>query len=361
MPLSEQTRSDIGRCIMVGVRGARPNDDALRRDLDACREARCRAVALFDRDMPTLGARNIESPGQLRDLVAFIRESLGPDTIVAIDQEGGSVQRLRATAGFVEAPSASEVASLWPDARREAARTQAAQLRALGIDLNFAPCVDVAINPSSPIIATRARSYGVDPQTIIECASEVVAAHLERRVAPCLKHFPGHGSARADSHLGLPDISECWIETAELAPFASLINTHHPLCVMTAHLLHRRVDADLPASLSRAWTSGVLRARLGFRGVIVTDSLDMRAIADRFPSGDASARAIDAGADIALDANNMPGPSRPCPAPLMADAILRALDDGLIDPASLAQSARRVDTLTEFTGRDARAAAPPHA
>jgi beta-N-acetylhexosaminidase len=352
---------DIGRCIMVGVRGARPDDDALRRDLDACRECRCRAIALFDRDAPSGGGRNIESPGQLRELIAFIRETLGPDILVAIDQEGGTVQRLRASTGFVETPSAWEFASLSTDARRDIARTQAAQLRDLGIDLNFAPCVDVAINPSSPIIATRGRSFGVDPNMIVECANEVIAAHLDARVVPCLKHFPGHGSAREDSHLGMPDITECWDDAVETAPFVCLINKHDPICVMTAHLLHRRIDAEAPASLSRAWTTGLLRERLGFTGVIITDSLDMRAIADRFPSGDAAAWALIAGADLALDANNMPGATRACPAPLMAESISRALEDGRIDPLSLAQSACRVDALTAFTGRGARAAAPPHA
>jgi beta-N-acetylhexosaminidase len=346
---------------MVGVRGARPDDDALRRDLEACRDSRCRAVALFDRDAPSGDGRNIQSPGQLRELIAFVRETLGTDTLVAIDQEGGTVQRLRASAGFVESPSASEFASLSPDVRRDIAHAQAAQLRDLGIDLNFAPCVDVAINPSSPIIAKRGRSFGADPHLIVDCATEVIAAHLQARVVPCLKHFPGHGSARADSHLGLPDITECWNEAVELAPFVSLMNKHDPICVMTAHLLQRGVDKDLPVSLSHAWTTGVVRERLGFTGVIITDSLDMRAIADRFPSGDASARALAAGADLALDANNMPGASRDCPAPLMADAILRALKDGRIDPASLEQSARRVDSLAAFTGRVARAAAPPHA
>lgn len=346
---------------MVGVRGARPDDDALRRDLDACRESRCRAVALFDRDAPSGGGRNIESPGQLRELTAFIRESLGPDTLIGIDQEGGAVQRLRAPAGFIESPSASEFASRTRAERRDIARAQAAQLRDLGIDLNFAPCVDVAINPASPIIATRGRSFGADSLLVVGCANEVVAAHHDARVVPCLKHFPGHGSARADSHLGLPDITDCWIEAIELAPFVSPMNKHDPICVMTAHLLHRRVDADLPASLSRPWTTGVLRERLGFTGVIITDSIDMRAIADRFPPGDAAARALAAGADLALDANNMPGSTRACPSPLMANAISRAVEDGRIDPASVAQSARRVDALTVFTGRDARAAAPPHA
>lgn len=346
---------------MVGVRGARPGDDALRRDLDACAGARCRAIVLFDRDMASDGVRNIESPGQLRELIALVREALGEGTIVAIDQEGGSVQRLRAASGFIESPSAAEYSTMPAAQRRAIANALASQLRENGIDLNFAPCVDVAINSESPIIAARGRSFGADPALVIERAREVIGAHHAAGVIPCVKHFPGHGSARGDSHVGLPDITEVWEDEAELAPFGAFADTEHPVCVMTAHLLHRGVDARFPASLSRAWTTGVLRHRLGVDGVIVTDSLDMCAIADRFPSGAASAMAIAAGADLALDANNMPGVARGCPAPEMARAIGLAIEDGRIDREALARSARRIDDLAAFTGRGARGASPPPA
>ncbi len=360
MGLDETTLRDIGRCVMVGVRGAGPGDDALRRDLDACVEARCRAIVLFDRDMPSGGPRNVESPGQLRDLIAFVRETLGQGTIVAVDQEGGSVQRLRAASGFVESPSASDFAAMAPDRRTAEADALARQLGDLGIDLNFAPCADVAINLESPIIASRGRTFGSDPEVVIACAVAVRDAHHRAGVSPCVKHFPGHGSARGDSHRGLPDITDVWDEAVELAPFAALLKADSPVCCMTAHLLHRVVDAEFPASLSRAWTTGVLRDRLRFAGVVVTDSLDMRAVADRFPTGEAAALAIAAGADLALDANNMPGASRVCPATEMASAIARAIEDGRIEREAVANSARRVDAMAAFSGRGVRGASPRH-
>lgn len=341
-------RDAIGRLLMVGVRGARPEDDALRRDIDACREARCRAVILFDRDVPSGGERNILSPSQVKELIASLREALGDDTLVAIDQEGGSVQRLRAARGFVETPSAADLARMSPEERRGCHDALAGQLRDLGVGMNFAPCVDIALDLASPIIATRGRSFGDDPGAVAALARESIDAHRLARVLPCMKHFPGHGSAASDSHLGLPDITRVWDESRELSTFAAL--AHEPnLACMTGHLLHRAVDPARPASLSRAWTTAFLRARLGFDGVVVTDSLDMRAVSDRFPAGVAAAEAIEAGADLALDANNMPGPSRDCPALEMAAAVRRAVAEGRLEPAQIERSAARVASAVEFT------------
>jgi beta-N-acetylhexosaminidase len=323
-----------------------------------CVEARCRAIVLFDVDAPSGGARNIESPAQVRELIAHIRETLGAGTIIAIDQEGGSVQRLRTARGFVDSPSAADYARMSIEERADEAKALAGQLASLGIDLNFAPCVDVAINGDSPIIARRGRSFGDDPAAVARLAREVVEAHRAAGVTPCLKHFPGHGSAASDSHLGLPDITGVWDEERELAPFASMVSSSPPIAVMTAHLLHRGVDAEFPASLSRAWTTAGLRERLGFDGVVVTDSLDMRAIADRWPSGEAAALALVAGADLALDANNMPGLARECPALKMAAAIRRAVDSGALSEDALRRSAQRIE---EITRRGVSSAAPPPA
>src|SRR5690606_6347364 len=169
-----------------------------------------------------------------------------------------------------------------------------------------------------------------------------------RACRPVPQTFPGHGSAPLDSHLALPDITACWREADELAPFASLCN-NAPVAVMTAHLLHRGIDPEFPASLSRVWTTGVLRERLGFGGVIVTDSLDMRAAAQRWPCDQAAAIAVRAGADLALDANNMPGAPRSCPAPEMIRGLFRAIDHNELTPETLRAAARRVDALAAFT------------
>ncbi|MBL0921802.1 MAG: glycoside hydrolase family 3 protein [Phycisphaerales bacterium] len=365
-----------GRMVMVGVRGASPDDPLFRADLAAIRDAHGRAVVLFDVDLPTLTAlrennpgasaadapRNILSPAQLLALCGHLREALGPGAIIAVDQEGGRVARLNPRRGFPEFPSAAAYADMADAKRADAAHHLAETLAGAGVNLNFAPCVDVALNPRSPIIAGKERAFSADPRRVAHCAAEVIAAHDECAVRTCVKHFPGHGSAGADSHLGLPDVSRVYDEGAETAPFASLIARFRretpspdaslrapawPFAVMTGHLLHRRTDPDHPASLSPAHTEGALRRALGFEGVVVTDSLDMRAITDRYSPAEAATRAAGAGADLILDALNSPGPARDNPAPLLTEALARAAFDKRLglSPRRLQESNNRLNRL----------------
>ncbi len=365
-----------GRLVMVGVRGAAHDDPMLRRDLAAMRDARCRGVILFEVDLPTLSAlrekdpgapvdkatRNIESPKQLRALTDHLHEQLGPGAIIAIDQEGGKVSRLNPRKGFAAYPSAAAYAEMDDGQRADEAHGMAEAIATAGINLNFAPCVDLASNPRSPIIAQKERAFGKTPRRVVHCASEVVQAHDEKDVRTCLKHFPGHGSAGVDSHLGLPDITESFDEENETAVYAAMFERFRreapekeaalrapvwPFAVMTGHLLHRRVDADHPASLSRAWTEGVLRRRMGFEGVVVTDSIDMGAITARYGMEEAAVLAVNAGADIVLDGVNAPGLARGCPAPALMEAIARAAFDGRIEGGArrLRASVERIERM----------------
>lgn len=365
-----------GRMVMVGIRGATPDDPLFRADLAAIKDARCRAVVLFDVDLPTLSAlrehsaeapvtdapRNILSPAQLLNLCNHLHEALGPDTIIAVDQEGGRVARLNPRRGFPEFPSAAAYADMTDSKRADAAHQLAESLASVRINLNFAPCVDVALNPRSPIIAKKERAFSEDPRRVAHCAAEIIAAHDEKRVRTCVKHFPGHGSAGSDSHLGLPDITRVYDESAETAPYAALIAKFRrqtaspdallraptwPFAVMTGHLLHRHIDPDHPASLSPAHTEGALRRTLGFDGVVVTDSLDMGAITSRYSPAEAAARAAGAGADLILDALNSPGPARDNPAIALTEALTRAAYDKQLNlsPRRLQQSNDRVDRL----------------
>ncbi len=363
----------IGRLVMVGIRGVTPSDPVLRADLEACREARCRAVILFDVDLPSMDAlraqgasvdqararatRNILSPNQLAELTDHVRATLGPGTIIAVDQEGGRVARLAPARGFPPAPSALAFAALDDDAQESEAANLASAVAAAGINLNFAPCVDLASNPDNPVIAKLDRAYGAKARVVVECAECLIRAQTRVGVMSCLKHFPGHGSSSSDSHLDLPDITRTFSGELELAPYHELRTrcARDPLWVMTAHLLHRAIDADLPASLSRAHTTGLLRKQALFDGPVITDSLDMRAIADRFAPDEAALLAINAGADMLLDANNSPGAPRPCPAPALAEALARALKGNKV-PGGLDRlriSAMRIDrALASLPARD---------
>ncbi|MEC9373449.1 MAG: glycoside hydrolase family 3 N-terminal domain-containing protein [Planctomycetota bacterium] len=356
--MTDALANAIGRLIMVGVRGAEPGDPALESDLDACVEARCRGVILFDRDLPSGGSRNIRSPEQVRRLTSHLRNRLGPDTLIAIDQEGGRVARMKPEAGFAPSITASAFARLSPPDRRREADRLAQSVADADIDINFAPCVDLASNPANPIIAALDRAFSADPNIVFTMAGEIVDAHHRAGVAPCLKHFPGHGSSTADSHLGVADITETFDADRELAPYRRLLSrdeaTEGPIAVMTGHLAHRAIDDALPASLSHSHTTGLLRQEIGFGGVIVADSIDMAAVAERHSIEESAVLALRAGADVILDCNNAPGPSRPCPALRIRAAIAEAVraDRTGVTERRIHESADRIRQLAEWTRRN---------
>ncbi len=353
---SKSLDETIGRLIMVGVRGASPDDANFRADMAFCQAARCRAVILFDRDLATDGERNIQSPTQLAELAAGIRESLGADALIGVDQEGGAVARLDPRKGFALHFGADRLGLLDERELRETCAAQARQLGQCGINLNFAPCVDVNVTPKNPIIGRLGRAFSDDPTQVIACARTFIEEHVRLGVATCLKHFPGHGSTTIDSHQNMPDITETFDSVTELAPYRELLalKTEHAALtmVMTGHLRHRGFDASgQPASLSRTMTTGLLRTELGFDGVIVTDSLDMGAICAHMSPAQAAVRALQAGADLVLDCNNAVAAERPCPAKEIAVAIREAVKTGDLSERALFESAERIEQLSKLAGR----------
>jgi beta-N-acetylhexosaminidase len=242
--------------------------------------------------------------------------------------------------------------------RREAAGRQAAQLAGLGVTMNFGPCVDVAVAPEGPVIGALGRSYGVEADIVVDCARIVIEAHLGRGVACCIKHFPGHGSARVDSHEEVADVSGTYDEGRELGVFSRLIESALASAVMVGHVVCDRFDGAHPASLSRATIEGVLRGRLGFGGVVVTDSLDMGAIAGRHGLDEAVVMAVNAGADLIVHGFNRAGQGAEAahPAPMMLEAIARGVVDGRIEGGMgrIEASAMRVRSLGQGLGSRSR-------
>lgn len=347
----------------------------MRDDLEVCRAARVGGVILFDVDLPAFlrrreageeegaarmaAVRNVVSPSQTGALSAALREALRPPggLMVAVDQEGGRVVRFNPARGFAPTVSARELAAIDDAAWERSAAANASIVRGAGCDVNFTPCVDAAVNPANPIIARKDRSFGADVETVCACALEVIEAHTRLGVVTALKHFPGHGSSEGDTHLGFVDVTHTWRADPELAVYQRLVGKLDAsrTMVMTGHLFHAGIDADHPASLSQAHTTGLLRETLGFRGVVVTDSLDMGAVTARYGVDEAVLLAVNAGADILLDAFNGPiaaeEVSRTCPAGRMHEAIARALRDGRIDggEARLRESARRILGLRRWS------------
>jgi beta-N-acetylhexosaminidase len=171
------------------------------------------------------------------------------------------------------------------------------------INLNFAPSVDLNINPENPIIGKMERSFSSDPQIVTDNVRIWVNEHKKCGIISSLKHFPGHGSSKTDTHLGLTDVTDTWTE-AELLPYKTLI--HEGVCdmVMTSHVFNSKLDPEYPATMSKAILTGILREQLGYKGVIVTDDMAMGAIVEQYSFEEALEKTVNAGADILILSNN---------------------------------------------------------
>ncbi len=326
-----------GQMFMVGFRG-RTIDECgwLYHDIAECNLG---GVLLFDRNVDG-SVQNFDSMQSLQGLTAelqAINESL---LFIAVDQEGGAVCRLKSRDGFPYACGAAEMAKGGVEQTRIESAGIAETLSACGVNLNFAPVVDLALNPDNPIIAGFGRSFGADADTVVAMAKAFVAEHHRRGIGCCLKHFPGHGSAEKDSHKGFVDVTRCW-QRVELEPFQRLIQEGFHDGVMTAHLVHTGLEpAGTPATLSRSVLSGLLRRQLGFDGVIFSDDLQMAAITSGWSYKEAVQKAVLAGVDVLVVGNNLD---------LRVDAlregtraIRELIDNGAIDEHRVLRSVQRI-------------------
>ncbi|MBA5636994.1 beta-N-acetylhexosaminidase [Duganella sp. LX20W] len=247
-----------------------------------------RAVCLF--------RGNMTDSRQLAALTAELRALMGPESLIAIDQEGGAVVR----STWVPAPPAAMGLGAADDTSL-AERTGAAVARAvkaLGFNWNFAPVLDLNNNPHNPVIAER--SFGAEPQRAAELGMAWMAGSHSEGVACCVKHFPGHGDTHVDSHRDLPTVDKplAELEQFEFAPFRQAAS--HAPAMMTAHIVYPALDPDYPATMSRRILHQLLREEWNYQGVIITDGMDMHAIAGRYGVGKAAVRALAAGADMVM-------------------------------------------------------------
>lgn len=338
----EQLKQDIGQILLVGFRGTSIDEHHhIVRDLQ---QYHIGSVILFEYDAPTgTRHRNIQSPQQLRNLCASLREYGGSDLLISVDQEGGNVMRLRARDGFPPALSAQASARYGDDSVAHTASVVARTLSQAGINLDFAPCVDVNVNPACPVIGKLGRSFSSNPATVARCASIWLDELNKQHIIGCLKHFPGHGSATGDTHTGLVDVSDTW-QQSELQPYRDLISQGHVDMVMVAHVVNRTLGDNLPASLSPLVVGKLLRDDLGFSGVIVTDDLAMGAITRQYGFAQALCMAIYAGCDLLCLSNNGGGYD-PDLVPRAVEAILKAVDQGHVSAADIHASAERIRSL----------------
>ena len=296
-------RDDVGQLLWFGFEGTRV-PARLRERLDA---GAVGATILFKHNLQLSGGG--EPQGELCDLDALAAlcaelHRAAPDgtpALISIDQEGGVVQRVRAPATRWP-PMHAHDRFTPPDDEAlagEVGRALGRELRALGLDIDFAPVLDVHTNPANPIIGDRA--FGTEPAAVARRALAFARGLDEAGLLSCGKHFPGHGDTLTDSHLELPRIDHGWerLERVELLPFQRAAEAGLPM-IMTAHVVFGALDPDRPATLSAAVVTGHLRERLGYRGVIVSDDLGMSAIAAHMGVGVAAVAAVRAGCDVLL-------------------------------------------------------------
>ena len=325
----------IGQMLMTGFTGT-----ALRA------EARHLIAGLHIGNVVLMG-HNVGTPAQVlrltRDLQSLALEANGAGLLVATDQEGGTVQRLRA--GFTALPDAATVgAARRPDLARELGRVTGEELRAVGVNMDLAPVLDVNDNPRNPVIGRRA--FGVTP-AVVEAATLAYLDGLHAAgVIATGKHFPGHGNTSTDSHLTLPVVRKGRpaLAATELRPFRAAVAAEIDV-IMTAHVAYPALDpSGMPATVSAPILTGVLRDEMGFPGLIITDDMAMRGITSVLPPEEAAVRAVLAGADIVLCACTVGHITR------LRAGLLQAVADGRLSMERVDASVKRVLDLKAHYG-----------
>lgn len=288
----------IGQMIEIGFPTAAVDPKVL----EEIRQGKVGAVIIFEKNIPPQNSFN-----GLKKITWTYQQAATIPLLISIDQEGGRVNRLKEKYGFPKSITAEAMGKSKIDSVKFYSESTAATLAGLGININFAPVVDLAINRDNPIIAKVGRSFSASEDTVIMMAEEVIKAHRKFGVLTALKHFPGHGSSKDDTHKGLTDVTTTW-QDRELKPYQALIDSGYVDGVMTSHIVHRTLDPDgHPGTLSDDIMTGILRNRLHFNGVIFSDDMQMHAITKHYSLEDAIKMAINAGVDIMTFSNNIAG------------------------------------------------------
>lgn len=339
---------EIASMIIMGFIGTGLSDSSTQKIIYYLQNNMLGGVILF--------GHNIESPKQLQTLTSAFNTAKH-DAFTAVDQEGGKVQRLTSGKNFTGFPSASYVSEHYSvsDAKN-LYRHMSAELAHNRLNLNVAPVVDIT-NPAQPcsVIGEIGRSFGSNPSTVIEYANAFIEAHHDNKIYTTIKHFPGHGLARGDSHLGLVDVTET-AKPEELTPFYDLIERNKVDMIMTAHIVNKKLDLHYPATLSPTVLKTLLRDK-GYDGIIVSDDLHMGAIIEHYSFEDSVRLAIQAGCDIMVFSNNplacknMPDFKPDYDIPLKVVRIVKdAIEAGTLSPERIHKSYNRIKLLqSKFT------------
>lgn len=346
-PAPDPVALRVADLLLIGFNGTEVPDNGEVRRL-VC-DVKVGGVLLFERFAASGRPRNMVSPAQVttltRDLQALAARCAGRPLFIAADAEGGRVMRLSPRLGYPPTLSARELGQRDDPAFTQAeARRMGAMLREAGINWNLAPVVDVAVNPANPAVVALGRTYSADPERVIAQAGAFVRGMHEAGVLTSLKHFPGHGSSRRDSHLGFTDVSDTAELRVELAPYRALIEAGLADSVMTGHVFNRGLDPWDPATLSRYTVRRVLRGWLRYDGVAVSDDLLMGAISQHYGLEEAAVQALRAGVDVLLIAQNTDRVDDRAAERVVA-AVTRALAAGTLSEGRVREAVARTDAL----------------
>lgn len=341
---TEITDAMLGQLIMQGFRGLEI-DSVSPVIKDQLAKGEIGNIILFDYDVGLKQyGRNIASPSQVRQLLADL-QALAPGLLLtAIDQEGGRVTRLRPAYGFPEIAAAQDMGALAAtDSTTYYATQNAANLKNLGFNVNFAPVVDLNVNPENPVIGKIKRSFGAATDQVVLHARAWIAPHAEAGILSVLKHFPGHGSSQSDSHKGFTDVTTTWTPE-ELAPFEQLLASETATAVMTAHVFNRSIDSLYPATLSPRYIQGMLRDSFQYDGVVFSDDLQMNAVNKLYDFETIIKQSMLAGVDMLVFGNNLEDYDETL-ARRTITTLRKLLDNGEIPAERILQSYERVKKL----------------
>ncbi len=327
----------IGQMLMLGI----GSDTEIRSDnkmLADIKAQKLGGILLYEKNITKLN-----SVENLKKLIATLRKDAVLPLLVSIDEEGGKVNRLKQKYGFPKTVSAKYLGEIDAiDSTKYYSDIVAHNLLLLGINVNYAPVLDVH-NADNPPIGKNERAFSEDPIKIIEHARQVISSHRYFNVKTVVKHFPGHGNSKEDSHFNVTDVSKYW-QQQEIFPYIKLLYEGNVDAIMTAHIVNEKLDdSKLPATLSKKIMTDYLRGDLGFDGVIFSDDMQMKAIADQFGFEKSIQMAIHAGVDVLMFSNHIPMKGRDMILPQdIIDIVKKMIADGEISEKRIDESYRRI-------------------
>ena len=328
----------IGRTIIMGFDGLELNK-SLKKSI---KKHNLGGVILFEKYLSNNKPRNIKNPKQLKKLITDIQNYSNYKMFIAIDQEGGYVSRLSKRNGFSYTPSALKVSKNGENYARKVYLNLANELSNLGINLNFAPVVDLSINPNNKVVVKSNRSYSKNPNEVVKYSKIFIEAMEEKEVLSTLKHFPGHGSSYGDSHQGFVDITKTW-QREELMPYESLIESGHAKFIMTAHVFNKNIDETYPATLSYNTNTFMLRKLMKYNGLIISDDLQMNAISNHYTLKETLTLAINSGVNILLFGNHLD--EKGIKIETIIDTIYKQIKSGKIKLSSIINSNKKINEV----------------